>query len=124
MMKKRNKRMIGLAAAALILTAGVSAGRAMAYFTTYVTASGGHELHLGFTTTIPEEKVADWKKDIRITNTGADPCYVRVKAFAGDQYGLKYDMDSSDSRWSLLGAGADGYYYWHEILQPGRVQVP
>lgn len=118
MKKKRNQRTAALAAAALVLTAGVTANRALAYFTTYVTASGGHELELGFTTTIPNEEVSNWTKDITITNTGENPCYVRVKAFAGVQYGLEYDLTASDSRWSAR--GTDGYYYWHEILEPGE----
>ena len=89
MKRKWNQRTMALAAAALVLTAGVMTNRTLAYFTTYVTASGGHELELGFTTTIPEEEVANWTKDITITNTGGNPCYVRVKAFAGVQFGLE-----------------------------------
>ena len=49
MRNKWNRRTIVLAAAALIMTAGAASGRAMAYFTTYVTAEGGKELQLGFT---------------------------------------------------------------------------
>lgn len=118
MKRKWNQRTMALAAAALVLTAGVMTNRTLAYFTTYVTASGGHELELGFTTTIPEEEVANWTKDISITNTGGNPCYVRVKAFAGVQFELEYDLAASDSRWSAL--GTDGYYYWQEILKPGE----
>ncbi len=39
MKKSFNKKNLCLAAAALTLTAGVSVGSAMAYFTTYTTAS-------------------------------------------------------------------------------------
>lgn len=117
MRKRWNKKTMCLAAAALVLTSGVTAGRAMAYFTTYVTASGGYELNLGFTTTIPEEQVSNWTKDITITNTGESPCYVRVRAYAGERYGLEYDLSGSDSRWS---SKTDGYYYWHDILEPGE----
>lgn len=46
MKKKLNKKTLCLTAAALTLTAGLSVGSAMAYFTTYVTAQGGQELSL------------------------------------------------------------------------------
>jgi len=46
MKRKWNQKTMALAAAALVLTAGVTANRTLAYFTTYVTASGGHELEL------------------------------------------------------------------------------
>ena len=39
-MRKLSKKSLCLAAAALTLTAGISAGTAMAYFTTYAEASG------------------------------------------------------------------------------------
>ena len=57
MKKKLNKKTLCLTAAALTLTAGLSVGSAMAYFTTYVTAQGGQELSLGFTEVIPDEEV-------------------------------------------------------------------
>lgn len=115
MNNSRNKRMIALGATAFLLTAGAAADRAMAYFTTYVEASGGQELHLGFTTTIPSEEVSDWTKNITLSNTGEQSCYARVKVLAGSSYALNF-TDHSGGNWS---AGADGYYYWHEILPPG-----
>ncbi len=114
MRNKWNRRTIVLAAAALIMTAGAASGRAMAYFTTYVTAEGGKELQLGFTATEPEEKIVNGAKEITIKNTGENDCYVRVKVFAGSKYTLT--LGESDSRWK---AGADGYYYWTEILPAG-----
>lgn len=116
MNKKRNRRTLLLALTALLLSLGAAAGSAMAYFTTYVTAQGGHELSLGFTTTIPNEKVSDWSKTITLTNTGERDCYVRLKVFAGSSYTLTYEFDQNGG-WSL---GSDGYYYWHEILRPGE----
>ena len=115
MRNKWNRRTIVLAAAALIMTAGAASGRAMAYFTTYVTAEGGKELQLGFTATEPEEKIVNGAKEITIKNTGENDCYVRVKVFAGSKYTLT--LGESDSRWK---AGADGYYYWTEILPAGE----
>ncbi len=102
MNNSRNKRMIALGAAAFLLTAGAAADRAM--------ASGGQELHLGFTTTIPSEEVSDWTKNITLSNTGEQSCYARVKVLAGSSYALNF-TDHSGGNWS---AGADGYYYWHD----------
>lgn len=116
MKKNRNKKMIALTAAALVLSAGAAADKAMAYFTVYTEASGGQELNLGFTTTVPDETVSDWTKEITLTNTGENDSFVRVKALAGSRYGLEY-TDASQGGWS---AGADGYYYWQEVLAPGE----
>lgn len=116
MNNKHSRRILALALAALLLTAGAAADSAMAYFTTYVTAEGGHELRLGFTTTIPNEEVADWTKTITLTNTGERDCYVRLRVFAGSAYSLRYECSEAGG-WS---AGDDGYYYWHEILHPGE----
>lgn len=113
MMKKyRNKKFLSLAAAALVLTAGVSAGKAMAYFTTYAEASGGAVLELGSTTTVPDETVSNWTKHVTIENTGDYECFVRVRAYAGAEYDLEYIPGEG---WS---AGGDGYYYYEEVLQP------
>lgn len=112
-----NKKIVSLAAAAIVLTAGVTVDEAMAFFTNHITASGSKELHLGFTTTLPEDAVSDWANHITVKNEGANACYVRVKAFAGEQYGLSHDTAGSDGGWSTL--GNDGYYYWHDILEKG-----
>lgn len=53
MMKNVKKKNLCLAAAALTLTAGLSVGTAMAYFTTYATASGGVSLSLDNAVTVP-----------------------------------------------------------------------
>ena len=112
----KNKKTIYLAAAALLLTAGLSAGTAMAYFTTYAEASGGVTLSLGSTTTVPNEEVSNWTKHVTIENTGDYDCYVRLKAFAGDKYqdGLKYSDGSG--KWT---PGADEYWYYSDILPAG-----
>lgn len=115
MKKSLNKKTLGLAGAALFLTAGLSVGSAMAYFTTYTQVSGGVSLSLGNTSTIPEETVEDWTKHVTIENTGDIDCFVRVRAFAGSQY--QDSLVYSGENWSLA---ADGYYYYSEILSPGE----
>ena len=115
MKKSLNKKTLGLAGAALFLTAGLSVGSAMAYFTTYTQVSGGVSLSLGTTSTIPEETVEDWTKHVTIENTGDIDCFIRVRAFAGSQY--QDSLVYSGENWSLA---ADGYYYYSEILSPGE----
>mgnify|MGYP001851212658 CR=1 FL=1 len=112
---KFDKKTFALAGAALFLTAGLSVGSAMAYFTTYTQVSGGVALNLGTTSTTPEETVEDWTKHVTIENTGDTDCFVRVRAFAGSQYqdGLVY----SGENWTLA---ADGYYYYSQVLSPGE----
>ncbi|MCI8585138.1 MAG: hypothetical protein HFI92_04415 [Lachnospiraceae bacterium] len=119
----KNKKVLCLASAALLLTAGVSAGRAMAYFTTYTSAGGGAQIDLGFTTAEPPgETFSEWTKHITIQNAeGGRECFVRVKVFAGAKYqdGLQYS--DASGRWS---PGADGYYYYSEVLTPGASADP
>ena len=94
-MRKLSKKSLCLAAAALTLTAGISAGTAMAYFTTYAEASG----------------------NVTVKNTGDFACFVRVKALAGEKYqdGLQYS--DSDGKWT---PGEEGYYYYSEPVAPGE----
>lgn len=116
-MRKINKKSLCLAAVALTLTAGISAGTAMAYFTTYTEASGGVTLNMGFSETIPKEDFSNWTKHVSVENTGDYDCYVRVKALAGSKYqdGLQYS--DSDGKWT---PGEDGYYYYSDPIAPGE----
>ena len=118
-MKKRFSKNFCLAAAALTLTAGISVGSAMAYFTTYATASGGAVISLGSTTIVPEEEVVGMEKRISVKNTGDYECFVRVKVFAGDKYqpGLVFIPDQAGT-WSQ---GEDGYYYCSQVIPEGGV---
>ena len=50
-----------LGAAAITLTASLSVGSALAYFTTYCTAQGSYEMRMGFPETIIHEDVTDGK---------------------------------------------------------------
>lgn len=109
------KKNIYLVAAALALVATLGIGSAMAYFTTYVTADGGVKLSMGSTVTVPEEKMDLHFKLVTVQNTGDNDCYVRVKAFAGAEYDdLKYSDE--DGKWT---PGADGYYYYSDIVPAG-----
>ena len=118
-MKKRFSKNFCLAAAALTLTAGISVGSAMAYFTTYATASGGAVISLGSTTIVPEEEVVGMEKRISVKNTGDYECFVRVKVFAGDKYqpGLVFIPDQAGT----LSQGEDGYYYCSQVIPAGGV---
>lgn len=116
MNKKLNKKSLCLAAAALALTVSISAGSAMAYFTTYAAARGGVTISLGSTVTEPSETVSDWTKHITIENTGDFDCYVRVKAFAGSKYQDGLVFSDENGKWS---PGEDGYYYYSDIVPAG-----
>lgn len=113
---KRNKKILCLAASALVLTADVSAGRTMAYFTTYASAGGGAQLNLGFTTAEPpEETFSDWTKFITVRNTGAQECFARVRVFAGGGYQENLTYADDNGKWT---PGGDGYYYYQDVLAP------
>lgn len=116
-----NKRTICLTAVAVFLIAGLTVGTAMAYFTTYAVAQGGYTIKLGGTETEIEEKVelVDPMKEITIQNTGDYDCYVRLKALVGDAFKekMKYSEPGEERKWT---PGADGYYYYSDILKPGE----
>ncbi len=100
---------------AFALTGALSAGRSMAYFSTYALARGGHELRLGAQTKI-REKIDHLSKHIQIENTGEAPCFVRVKVFSGSLVGITFSDASGN--WSL---GEDGYWYYGKVLLPGEI---
>lgn len=116
-MKKNTLKTICLAAVVLTLTAGITVGSAMAYFTTYVTAKGGYTVELAFTKMEITEEVEYGKKEIILTNTGQHDCYVRLKALTGDRYkdSLLYSEPGETTKWT---PGADGYYYYSDIVAP------
>lgn len=115
-----SKKQICLAVTAAVLATGLCAGTAMAYFTTYATAKGGVPIELGYTETKSQETVVAEMKEIKLENTGDYPCFVRVKALTGDAYkeGLRYQEPSGEGKWV---PGADGYYYYDEVLAPGEL---
>lgn len=119
MKRSINKKTIYLAAVAVFLAAGLSVGTAMAYFTTYAVAQGGYTINLGRTETEIEEKVdlIDPRKEITLKNTGDFDCYVRLKALTGDAFkeNMKYTEPGAEGKWI---PGADGYYYYSEVLKP------
>lgn len=116
MKRSFNKKNLCLAAAALTLTAGVSVGSAMAYFTTYTTASGGATISLGSAEIVPDETVSAMTKHIRVHNTGDFECYVRVKVLAGDKYKDGLEFSASEGHWELK----NGYYECDQIVAPGE----
>lgn len=114
MEKYLGKKSLCLAGAALLLAGSVTVGSAMAYFTTYATASGGAEVSLGFTQTVPGEEIVDWTKRIVVQNTGDTDCYVRVRLFAGEKY--QEGLDISGEGWVQ---GEDGYFYHRDVVPAG-----
>ena len=112
-MRKLHKKPLVLAAAAIALTGSLTVGSAMAYFTTYATAGGGVRMNMGFTTTVPDEKIDEKGKHVTIINKGDYDCFVRVKAFA--PVALTYL--APDGGWQ---AGDDGYWYYESVLPAGE----
>ena len=115
MMNKLSKKTICLAAAALALTGTLAVGSAYAYFTTYSEAKGNVVFELGETRTEPHEEVKGGKKIVSIENTGDYDCYIRIRAYAGNNYKLTYE-DGGFGKWY---DGKDGYWYYRDILTVG-----
>lgn len=115
---KKHLKSLALAGAALLLAGSVTVGTAMAYFTTYATASGGAEVSLGFTTTEPGEQFIDGAKHIVIENTGDYDCFVRVRILFGDKY--KDYVDVHGENWETREGDGGNYYYYKNPLLKGK----
>ena len=119
--RKRYRKTIALTAAALSMMAAVTAGNAMAYFTTYVEAGGGQTISLGADTSI-EENVESMVKHVTIFNTSENnDCVVRVKVLSGS----KVQCSPEGPDWI---DGGDGFWYYNKVLTPkgtdgGRTSV-
>jgi hypothetical protein len=109
----RNKHTISLAVCALALAAGLTVRPAMAYFTDYTEASGAVKISVADPNATIDEKVSDMTKKIKITNNGAEPCFVRVKAIAADKYTLTRGENSNEN-WQYN--EEDEYYYYNQPL--------
>ena len=116
-MIRRKTKHLCLAAAALTLTMGVSVGSAMAYFTTYASASGGASLSLSNTVTI-SGGAGD-----RLDQACDDPEYWRcgllcpcpgIRREKKYQDGLTYADD--EGKWT---PGEDGCYYYSDVVPAG-----
>lgn len=117
-MKKKSS--ILLLALSIVLILATSINSAIAYFTSYVNATGGYVIHLGGTSI--REDLSDWTKKVVITNEpDGQPVYVRARAFAGDAYTLTYAGNGWSYGWlDKEKTKGDGYYYYDEILYPGE----
>lgn len=113
-MRRWNKKVLGLAAAGVLLARTASVGKTYAYFTTYVQTAGTVAFQMGVTRTEIDEKVKDGKKIVSVKNTGDYDCYVRVTAFAGSDYTLTF-ADGGDGLWT---DGEDGYWYYTGTISP------
>ena len=108
---KFDKKPVLLAAAALALTATLSVGSAMAYFTAHSEASGAVQLNIGFTETEVEETVDGDGKHVVINNIGDYDCFVRVKVFSVIDVDYKPTGSWRD--------GGDGYWFYDSVLPAG-----
>ena len=111
-MKRSRIGKTALLAAAVTLTASLSVGSALAYFTTYCTAKGSVTMNMGFTDTDIDEYVKNGKH-IKIRNTGDYDCFVRVKAFAPDDVALSQE-DTTKEHWTYN--ESDRYWYYNGVL--------
>lgn len=102
-----------LVALSLCLALIAPVGVAWGYFTSYATTRGSVPISLGTSTDITEE-FNNWTKTISVSNTGSSPVFVRVKAFGGSDYTLRYDGDD------LWTPGANGFYYYGAPVEAGQ----
>ena len=127
MSKKKNKAFIFWIA---VFVLSVTVGSILAYL-----ADKDHirnEIPIGFDQTEivekyepPEklEKGVSFPKKVQIKNTGAVPCYVRVKALFTDETVLEYTtLDYNTTDWAY--DSTDGYWYYKNPLPVGDLTTP
>lgn len=85
---------------------------AFAYFTGNARAKGGYIIEIDGSSDVEEPEVASWVKHVVVTNTGNGEIAVRVKAFCGDSYVLRYVGEHWEEH-------QDGYCYYSLPLDPG-----
>ena len=124
MKNKFSKKIICLAAAAVVLVATLSVGSALAYFSTYVLSEGKETLDLEFTETELYEEVISGKKILSIKNTGVSDCFVRVKVIVASANTGKIQVVEPDGNdnWSNS-PDKNGYYYYQpegKVLKAGE----
>ncbi len=113
-----NRLMAVLACLALVLILISEVKGSLAYFTTYTTVGGSQKIGKLSGDTEVEEKVDGNKKTVTVKNTGEIPCYVRVRAYAGELFTLVY----SGENWSE-NEKKDGWYYYVLPLEPNEVSA-
>lgn len=113
-MKKHTFRTVLLTCLALVMVLGASVGESLSYFTTYVTARGGHPIRLEAVDVRVRERMDGNVKQISIENVGEAECFVRVLVL----HDSLAEVTFSGEGWTL---GDDGYWYYSQPLAPGEV---
>lgn len=134
MKNKINKKIICLAAAALVLVAGISAKSVMAYFTTYVLAEGQETLSLEFPATSISETAGENGEKVLVVQNVANQneetvdCYVRVRVIAPSHYGIRItDAEPNDASGNAVdnwSANTGGFYEYNSVLEAGASTTP
>lgn len=58
------------------------------------------------------------KKQVKFTNTGTVPCYIRAKYYFSNDETVRYtQVEFGSEKWKQK---EDGYFYYQDILQPGE----
>lgn len=115
-----------MSAAAFGLLGALTLESSMAYFTTYVSAEGGHIVNMGAQTEITEEK-GRMSKMVTIQNVSeTNDCYIRVKVLCGApiefQYTEKENKEAEgrrlDETTNWYYNAKDEFYYYRPIVGP------
>ena len=99
---------------ALIICANIQP--AIAYFTTFTYAKGGHPIYLRDTTRI-EEQFSQQKKHVRIrSEDNSEPVWVRAKVFYAYQGIERIDIEGT--KWQRDETSDENGYYFYNYVDP------
>ena len=101
----------------LLLILGITVKSTMSYFYTYTDAKGSFTVSLDDESFIEEDPPTLNIKNLKISNTGKDPIFVRVKAILPDPEVAKLSQASKDAGWTEK--GQDDFYYYTKVLESG-----
>ncbi len=122
MSKKRlyRRRTALLTALALVLLFGSTLKDSLAYFTTYTRVNGHWPVTFGSDTEI-EETIEDLTKKIQIENTGETDCFVRIRAYFGEDMVVLKKVEEADAKDGAVHWTQDGdWWYYSQVLKPGE----
>ena len=118
--KKRRQLLL-----ALVLLGLITAGATMAFLSTATSSLTNTFTKGSITTELEEEVKTDGTKEPRVKNTGKNDCLVRMRVSVSPEgAGQEMTLENLGAGGKWLLNSDDGFYYYQDILEPGKKTEP